>query len=289
MKLIHILLPQLNSKPRNSILAPITAGDKIPKIIHQTYHSKSLPYSLHENAEKIKALNPDWNYRFYDDVAIIDFIKENYDPLILCYFNKINPRYGAAKADLFRYLLMYQCGGVYLDIKSSLQMPLTEALNVDDCFVLSQWKDRHNYAYDKWGSHSEIQHIPGGEFQQWYIASAPGHPFLKAVIENVLRNIDTYIPSLHGVGKDGVLRLTGPIAYTLAIEPLRHLHRYRFAHSRSDLGFQYSIFSGSDGHNRLFGTHYSELTESIINLEITQEFLERTILFLKRIRNFVFF
>ena len=47
----------------------------------------------------------------------------------------------------------------------------------------------------------------------------PGHPFLKAVIEMVLRNTRTYTP-LDGFAKFAILRVTGPITYTLAIVPL---------------------------------------------------------------------
>lgn len=218
-------------------------------------------------------MNREWEYRFYDDEDIVDFIKNNYDPQIINYFNRINPVYGAAKADLFRYLLMYKCGGVYIDIKSSLRKPLDEVLEEDDRYLLSGWKDNETSQFDGWGVHSDVNKFTYEEYQQWHIVAAPGHPFLKAVIENVLRNIDNYDPGLHGVGKPGVLIVTGPVAYTLSIAPLLHLYRHRFVYSKSDLGFEYSIFSASDGHNALFKTHYSDLRESIIKIEGAKKIL----------------
>ena len=106
---------------------------------------------------------------------------------------------------MFRYLLLYKVGGVYLDIKSTATRPLDAVLLPQDQFLLSEWNN-DNDGYDVWGKHYELRGFGGREFQQWYIAASPGHPFLRSVIDNVLANIDTYIPGLHGTGKPGVLR-----------------------------------------------------------------------------------
>ena len=74
----------------------------IPKIIHQTYRSKELPPEIFEIVEGFKSLNPDWEYRFYTDEDILDYIQKNFDETILTAYLKINPVYGAAKADLLR-------------------------------------------------------------------------------------------------------------------------------------------------------------------------------------------
>ena len=260
------LNPKLNIKPDISVLAPLDFDEKIPKILHQTYSTRQIPQPLSDNISKIKKLNPDWEYRFYDDTDIVRFIKENYDSKILKIFLRINPKYGAARADLFRYLLMYVCGGVYLDIKGSLAKPLNSVIRTDDEFLLSRWHDKNDEQHKGWGVHDEPDHERFEEFQQWYIVAAPGHPFLKAVIQNVLRNIETYNPAFHGVGKPGVLRVTGPVAYTLAIQPILKLHPHRFVFSKSELGFEYSIFKSSDGHNNMFKVHYSDLQESVVKL-----------------------
>lgn len=284
MFLEKYILPSLNIKSGRNIITLVAEEKRIPRILHQTFHSKILPQVIQKNIDKIKVMNPEWEYRFYDDEDIVDFIKKNYDPQIINYFNRINPIYGAAKADLFRYLLMYKCGGVYIDIKSSLRKPLNDILKEDDRYLLSGWKDNETPQFDGWGVHAVVNNVVFEEYQQWYIVAAPGHPFLKAVIENVLRNIENYIPSLHGVGKPGVLNVTGPVAYTLAIKPLLHLHHHRIVHSQSDLGFEYSIFRSNDGHNSLFKMHYTDLSEPVINIEGTRKVLTGFIRILKESR-----
>nr|WP_249222879.1 glycosyltransferase [Noviherbaspirillum sp. L7-7A] len=227
-----------------------------------------MPVELQGNIEKIRSLNPDWTHKLYDDSDIIQFIEEYYDSHVLRYFLKIDRKYGAARADLFRYLLIYKIGGIYLDIKASAEIPLNTVLHADDSFILSQWNDSGQFK--QWGTHYDLAHVDGGEFQQWHIAAKPGHPFLKAVIESVLANIDRYNSSLHGTGKTGVIKLTGPVAYTAAIAPLLNLHPHRLLKDHREIGLLYSVYNDESGerinevHKTSFHSHYSGLTHPIV-------------------------
>lgn len=259
------LLPKLNLPTEKGTFPTLYPKQGIPKIIHQTFYQTRLPDELQQNVCRLKELNPEWEYRFYDDGDINDFIKKSYPPNVLDCFSRIDIRYGAARADLFRYLLMYKCGGVYLDIKSSVTKPLDSVLRPDDEYLLSCWPNKIGEPYEGWGCHDELSHMPNGEFQQWYIVTAPGHPFLKAAIETVLRNIKTYNPVLHGVGKHGVLRVTGPVPYTLAINRLLSECNYRLVDSAADLGFAYSVYDQRK-HVGIFKSHYTTLTFPVVRL-----------------------
>lgn len=248
----------------------------IPKIIHQTFHTNLLASELQGNVDNLKRLNPDWEHRFYDLADITDFISQYYGPSFLEAFSRINPTYHAAKSDLFRYLVLYRFGGVYLDVKSVASKPFSAVIRPDDQYLLSRWNNSSGDEFEGWGLHQELRGIVGGEFQQWQIASVAGHPFLGAVIGRVLRNIRGYNPGIHGVGQLGVLRTTGPIAYTLAIDPLRGKHRHRIVDSRRDLGLEYSIF-GKEGHKAVFGRHYSELSVPLTPISRFTQFTARAV------------
>ncbi len=268
MSIKEIIIPKLNRQPVGYDLPPMEEGTHIPRLLHQTFYSQDLPAELQQNVARLKSLNPGWEYRFYDDAAIVDFIAKNYPPAVLQYFERIDPRYGAARADLFRYLLMYKTGGVYLDIKSSATKPLDEVLDPQDRFLLSEWNNESD-EFNVWGKHYELRDFGGREFQQWYIACAPGHPYLRSVIENVLRNIDTYIPGLHGTGKPGVLRVTGPIAYSLAIHKILGKHPHRIVDSQRDLGLEYTVMK-QNSHKKEFKSHYSLQTHSLVKLGVVK-------------------
>lgn len=233
-------------------------ASSIPKIIHQTFPLAELPEELARNVERIRELNPDWEYRFYTDADVVQYLQVNC-PWALNYYHRISGRYGAARADLFRYLVVYLDGGIYLDIKSSVSRPLSQVIDQDDRCLLSHWRNRAGEKYEGWGIHQEIG-LPAGEFQQWFIASVPHHRFLQRVIKEVCSNIDSYHPVEFGVGRQGTWRLTGPIAYTKAIMQVMAQGEYRLVDAEEDLGLHYSIFfNGRDSHHKhLFKKHYAK-------------------------------
>jgi len=261
----------LNVQSRRERVERLPVGNEIPRLIHQTFADANLDPLIQQEIRKMRETNPGWKYCFYSDQECAAFIEREYGPRILGYYNRINPKYGAARADLFRYLLMYRCGGIYLDIKSVAKLPLDSVIRSSDRFILSKWLNGPGEDFEGIGVHPALAHCVGGEFQQWHIIAAPGHPFLKAVIENVLRNIDCYIPSLHDTGKRGVLRLTGPIAYTLGIEPLRETCQHRMARE-ADLGLTYSVFGAHPGRPQFaIAKHYSLQTESIVRIGLVRQ------------------
>jgi hypothetical protein len=274
MSIKTLLIPVLNQPPKRSRMPDFPLGGGIPKIIHQTFYERTLSPLLQANVDRIRALNPDWDYRFYDDADIAAFIQQHYPPLIWQYYQRIDPRYGAARADVFRYLLLYKVGGVYLDIKSTITRPLDAGLRPDDRFILSKWH-LPSGEYEHKGLVYDLRHIEGGEYQQWHIISAPGHPFLKAVMDAVMSNMDVYDPYLHQTGKRGVLRLTGPIAYTLAIMRVMAEHPHRVVDGRQALGLEYNVYGEKLEHAHVFKGHYSRQTAPIVRLRAARRPLSR--------------
>lgn len=197
------------------------SGGRIPRIIHQTSYTPDPPAEADVTVAKLKSLNPEWDYLYWSEGRVIDFILREYGYEMLQIYLSINPRYGAARADLFRYLCIYHYGGVYLDIKSGADAPFSSLIMPDDEYLLSFWPNGEGEQFEGWGQHPELKQSPRGEYQQWHIISVPRHPFLESVINSVVRNIITYDERVWGVGKSAVLRLTGPIAYSLSIIPLQ--------------------------------------------------------------------
>lgn len=274
-------LTSWKGNPPLDLLPQVALQSGISRRIHQIFfcdRAGGLPADLARNVEHIRRSNPGWEHRLYGAEDMTAFIRRHYDEWVLEYFQRINPLYGAARADLFRYLLMYQSGGVYLDVKSSLRRPLDEVLRPDDRYLLSHWNNQPGEEFERWGLHPELGD-GRGEFQQWHIVAAAGHPFLRAVIERVLRNIARYNPVLDGAGWIGVMRATGPIAYTLAIRPLLQRYPHRRVDAQAELGFQYSIYPRTHGsaHQALFPSHYTRLNEPLVRLATADKLLSWTL------------
>ena len=110
--------------------------DVIPKKVIQTYFDISkIPQKVYNNMD-IYANG--FEHIIYDDNSALSFLDEFYSKHVVQAFNKL--KIDAHKADLLRYCLLYIYGGIYLDIKTELIVPLSEIFysnsNIDIYVVL---------------------------------------------------------------------------------------------------------------------------------------------------------
>ena len=228
----------------------------IPKLLHQsTSDVDNLRFEIKDNISLLKKNNPGWRYSIYDNSEQLAYIKSNITLGLYRRLEKVNPKYSVIFSDIFRYLLMFNEGGVYLDDKSTSVHPLDTAVPKESTYLLSHWRNGYGQPYQGWGMHGELGDPRiGGEFQQWFIVARPHHPFLRAVVLKCLENIENYRVENFGVGKIGVLRLTGPICYTKTIleAPQADFQRIDIA----SIGFRYTVFdqeithAGNSNHYR---------------------------------------
>jgi inositol phosphorylceramide mannosyltransferase catalytic subunit len=162
----------------------------IPKTIIQTFKSSKLPLLTRWHIYRMRKNNPEYDYQFYDDAAIDAFIQKEYGEEVFELYKKIN--IGAAKADFFRYAVLYKMGGIYVDIDSLIVKKLDSLIMPDDKAVIALEGHRQFYV-------------------QWALVFEAGHPFLKKTLELVLENlrINKFPYDVH--------KMTGPTVYTNAI------------------------------------------------------------------------
>ncbi|MEN0584421.1 MULTISPECIES: glycosyltransferase [unclassified Kosakonia] len=239
----------------------------IPHKIHQVYTRgmAALPAEVHASIDSLRQLNPDWEYYFYDEKKMLAYLHEHYGQEILALYEKINPQYGAARADFFRYLLMYREGGVYLDIKSSCTVPFSEVIPPDCEILLCNWDNKPQGCDNNMGKHEELAFLKNGEYQQWNIIVAPASPYIKAVIDEVVERLKRYKPWRYGVGMRGVLNTTGPIPFTLGIEKVRKCERFRQRENHRDVGLVYRNVS-KKVIKQFNASHYSKLRTPVVTL-----------------------
>ena len=248
-------------------LPTIPMGAGIPRLLHQHFldGEGAIPDRARAIQDALKRANPTWTYSFWDSARAEDFIERIYGDAILSRYRRIRREYYSARSDLLRYLTLYAQGGVYLDIKSTCDIPLDEAVRPDDKYLLMHfpWNMGHSDETRRLIRlhQPELADNPYGEFIQWAIVSVPGHPYLREVITRALANIDTYSIRRHGTGMGGVHRVTGPIAYTLAIRDVMKPHLHSGPMSAEDRGFRYTAFGDAREHRLVFGkgAHYGEM------------------------------
>lgn len=92
----------------------------IPKIIHQIWfnfknkpYGNKLPYKYKKYQKRLIDMNKDFKYILWDEKSAEELIKKKY---IWCYERFKSFKYPVKKVDYFKYILMYEYGGIYLDI-----------------------------------------------------------------------------------------------------------------------------------------------------------------------------
>ncbi len=188
----------------------------IPKIIHQTVEDiqQILP-EYEDNRREMSRVNPNWDLQLYTAEDREEFIRSAYGKDVLSAYMSIDSRYGAARADFFRYLVIFEMGGLYLDIKATATKNLSAVITDEDTFITAQWPyEIDGIDITSIGAHNDLGFR---EYQSWFILAAPRHEVLEQVVKNVLNNLTRYNPFTCGVGKMGVLRTTGPIAYSKVV------------------------------------------------------------------------
>ncbi len=162
----------------------------IPKVIYQTFKTNKIPLLTKFYIWRFLQRNKGYRREFFDDQQIDHLIRENFDQRTYEAFARL--QIGAAKADFFRYAILYVHGGIYLDLDSDIIGHLDDVIRPDDIAVIAHENNRSLYA-------------------QWALIYDKGHPFLKKTIEFIVRNIEEnrYLHDVH--------QMTGPTVYTEAI------------------------------------------------------------------------
>lgn len=229
----------------------------IAKNIIQTADSfDALPRRIRENIDFLQSKNPDWRYLFFDRKKALEVIDAvGFD------VSALNLRYGAMIADLFRYSACYLLGGFYLDIKSTCKNSLSSVVRFSDVF-LPRWAPRR---LNSQKCYTGMSYIPAqakqGMLCQWAFYTNKHHVFLASVIETIKENFTKYDFGLHGGGKIGIIKMTGPGLFTkVALE----LNLYNGAKIYSNYGLRYTVFDSMTAHHNLFAVHYSKLTEPLL-------------------------
>lgn len=156
----------------------------IPKTIWQTYKDdfKNIPVQAQRCAGTWKKQNRTYKYNYLNDVEAASKILEDFGQEWHDIF--VNVPIGVVRGDIFRYLMIYKYGGVYSDIDTTCQIPISEWIDgpinnkgpYDAIFAVELLK----------GDAQKIDRLC-----QWTFACAPEMEIIGKVIENTKHALQT--------------------------------------------------------------------------------------------------
>ena len=161
----------------------------IPKRIFQTWKTKDVPSGIKHVIKTMMEFNPTYSHHLYDDEEMSAFVHQHFPGDISNAYDMLN--IGASRADLWRYLILYKFGGVYLDIDAAIIKSLDTLIRPDDSAIIT----REPFE---------------GLFNQWILIFKKGHPLLKEIINQCVKNIQNRT-------SNNILHLTGSTVITRVI------------------------------------------------------------------------
>lgn len=171
----------------------------IPKVIYRSWLTQNLPKKVEKSVKKLLKDNPDYEHIIYTDSQIHDYVNANFDENIRLAFNSLG--HIVPKVDLWRYLILYRNGGIYVDIDSSVNLPLSQIINEGDDAIISAENNVDN-------------------FVQWALFFKKEHPILKEVIEIVVNNINNNLYPNYLTNAEDLIKLTAGGPFTKAIKKI---------------------------------------------------------------------
>lgn len=140
----------------------------IPHLIHQTWKTHDVPARFADGVNSWKTKNPGFEYKLYDDEESRAFVKTRY-PEFLALYDELPSN--VQRADVFRYLIIHDRGGVYADMDTRCLEPIAEALE-GATFVAGEESNQYQF-----------------QLLQWFFAAKPRVDALLDVVREIERRV----------------------------------------------------------------------------------------------------
>lgn len=179
--------------------------------IIQTWKTKDIPVRYEKLIQSVINHNPKWNYLFFSDEDIKEFIDNKMPEYRNTFFSLPNK---IQQIDFFRYLAIYYYGGIYLDLDILVEYPLDELYdNPHICKFPIEYENINDVIITDQGFDSLIGN---------YAFYAPAkHAFVKKIIDNIVNKRMTQQDIIKAKSTNGDTMLdveiyctTGPILVT---------------------------------------------------------------------------
>lgn len=144
----------------------------VPLVIYRGWLTDIISAEMKKVVDNTIKMTPEFDNYFYSDIDSLEYIRNNFEPNVANAFNCLKP--GAYKSDLWRYCILYKKGGVYLDIKMELHMPLIDIIKEYPKFFVGNAE----------GSNGN----PKNQVWNGLMISPPGNPVFKDCIDEIVIN-----------------------------------------------------------------------------------------------------
>jgi mannosyltransferase OCH1-like enzyme len=183
----------------------------IPNVVYQTWEAQRFGRTHLRELRAFRERNLDCNFEFFTREAREHYMAATYaETQIHDIFR--SARFGPMKADIWRYCILYERGGIYCDISKAIAVPLREIISPTASAVIAYEGNRVDFEASA-AARAKLEY-PDRVVVNWALMFAPKHPLLQQVIDGIVSKYDTYRGRVFVKPKQAIVRFTGPIHLT---------------------------------------------------------------------------
>lgn len=187
----------------------------IPPRLIQTAEQDRFGRNHHTALLDLRDRNPELSFEFWDRQRRDRYMQERWGshPIGDIYQRA---QFGVMQADLFRYCVIHDRGGFYLDINKTLIVPLRSLLH-QGCEGLISFESTWCPLPPPPAAASRLQH-PDRLVVQWCFGFRAGHPLLTRMLEAICSHADSYAGQRFHQPSEAIRSFTGPGLFTQCVQ-----------------------------------------------------------------------
>lgn len=175
----------------------------IPCIIHQTAPTHQLEGDEAKWVQTWKTKNPYCKHKLWNDTEIAALAKEKSPELLWPIWEGLS---NVERADVFRYLVLWDQGGYYADTDAACVRPIATWEVPRNASMIVGYEFGHRWTENE---REKFKFARTEQMEQWFFASAPQNPILLRCLELVRQRFAWGIQS--------TMFLTGPGVFSDAV------------------------------------------------------------------------
>jgi mannosyltransferase OCH1-like enzyme len=199
---------------------------KIQNNVFRTFKSNIVDKNTYDRFALLQKNNPEFNFYFFDDRDMDAYMAVNWSGReIFNVYSNLN--FGAARADIWRYCILYDRGGIYLDFDSNLNFRLDDIpVDADEIIAFESnllntiVSPRYTPASDFFRNADLVARrldYPQNVALQWLLVTRKGHPILERTISNIENSANFFRGRRVMSVRRAVCNFTGPVAFTRSV------------------------------------------------------------------------
>jgi mannosyltransferase OCH1-like enzyme len=185
----------------------------IPPFLYQTAPSRKVHPIHKERIERFRESNSGLYHVLFDQPATDEYMESSWSghPIKDLYDTAL---YGPMKADIFRYCLIFERGGFYLDITKAFSKPLSFFVNSSSEGLIG-FEEMNAAFFPELQVAKRLRH-PECDLIQWCFGFKPNHPILELAIDRVVYAAKFFAGEAWSV-RQAIFAATGPGVFTWAV------------------------------------------------------------------------